>query len=1397
MVVAEVPLWVVHSNATTPGPGARGITASSVAAAQSINTDSGDNPTTTAAATTTTSASDGRNNNNNNERRALESLVLLDGSCSNVHSVQKAAMYSVDVHGDRFATGGGDGTVRIWNIRALFPKPTDLIKNRYNKVTPANSSTVEDRTYESSGESSLEEVVTTTTMAGSITTGGGGPTTTKNGAGTTTTTLTNKDGKAAAAAAASVSSDDGEDSNVGDDVIHDLSGVVRRKNHNNIVGEGGSSIKNNFSKLPNGTPQPSMSNKPSHHNHHHTHSTHHSSSTHGQHRLLCTLSAHTGSSVLAVRFSHNGRYLASAGDDAVVCVYAQQHLHKHHTTNGSAGSATTTGNLDHHSGGATVEHWTRIKLCRGHGLDAVGLAWAPDDSHLVSCSLDSNTPIIVWKLTDLMGNPDGGGGTNGNVHHHPQYAMGYSNVLCNPYRILGRGVHTSTVKGVTFDPAGTYLASSGDDPSVCIWRAHDDWGLEKRIDSKSGIFRKWSGESGGGGSAAGSSSSALSNQSLFRRLSWSTDGAYICSTNAVVKNKHVASTISREGWAVSSAKLTASGAANLVGHKQPIVASRHCPYLLNARGKAADKDENDDDNNNDYDDDDDDPEYATLLALGDKRGFVTVWSTKKPRPVFKIQCSETRCTVTDLSWGRLPKQHNELNHDGSNSTNDGDLLLMVSLLDGQVVALRFGIPDELGKVLKPTEQARVFQLRYGIDPSDLTADGTWGARRLFVGENSAPKLIENALQFSLENQSLEEDEDDDDDEDNEADRENGGMDVDDDEAMGRKPMSADQIKAVQTESRSKSGKKRIQPLLVQTTVVPPEKREKLANGNKGSAENIKKKADTLEDAMELAEKAASGAEAVAAQKATTTKTPAEAPAGVHHHHRDNHPLVTMTPQNLQLLAGAHAAPQIPHSSDRVHSVELPLSNQGATAAAIDVERGAKYVAACTNSIHVPQGSSGSALPCTVLSISRAGLGLWKDQLPGTSCCAIAASKYWLVVGTSDGCIQIYGTSPTLGWASGNGFRSHPPYVLGRPIVALHLRDVPPSSSDGGVGTTQTELLAVISDGTFFVYVLEPNIRIRYKGSVMPAMSHMLLAADMETDIYLPKIARIQLTDTNRLLLLLSLHSVASGRTTTDDVRAGRDGNQHSPSVGAGGSLQGFVYDVPSGLWMRVADSRFVLSDFYKSLSSASRSTLFHSSSGSSKKTPGASPLGGELAKLDDAVRMGATSSTLQRSRRGRPASSSTGGFANDAYSQAVGGSSSGNDDGSASDVSSRSHCEDRMACAMALGSAAEFEFWFSMYVKTIAMAGDEALLRMVVDMLLGTTGSSRSSSPHPSPSPNGQPPSLITTSSWWLSQSSTVLNFDRVKLIKRVVIPEMSRNRSLQRLTNEIAIEVDILNTDQ
>ncbi|CAJ1944409.1 unnamed protein product [Cylindrotheca closterium] len=1220
MVVAEVPLWVVHSN--------------NASAYEKSKKPSNDGPNSASA---NHSGSD-----HHHQQRAKDSLALLEG----LGGASKASIYSVDIHpdGTKFATGGGDGKVRLWNSSALF--------------APAKSKYSKGGNYESSGESSFED---------------------NDNNGAAGNDIQSKDGNNS-----SSSSLDGQAG-----LVHDLSSMVRKKKNGSSSAAASSQkttlpqqekTSNQSSSLAAAAaatatttknPLTSSSHRKSHHHHHH------------QHRLLCTLSAHTGSSVLAVRFSTSGQYLASAGDDAAVCIYAK--------------SSNASGNLD-----SSVEQWNRIKLCRGHALDAVGLAWAPDDSHLVSCSLDSNAPIIVWKLTDLA--------TVGVTTH--------SNVLQNPYKILGKGLHTSTVKGVTFDPAGTYLASSGDDPSVCIWRAHDDWGLEKRIDANDGIFRRWK----------ENDSQSLSSQSMFRRLSWSTDGSYICSTNAVVKNKHVASTISREGWAVSNSKSSsASGAANLVGHKQPVVVCRHCPLLLN--GKSNNKDSSNEE------DDDEDPEYGNLLALGDKRGFVTVWSTRKSRPVFKIQCSETRCTVTDMAWGKI----------------QSDLMLIVSLLDGQVVALRFSLPQELGRVLKPKEQAKVFQMRYGIDIHEM---GDMGERRLFVGENSGPKFIENALQLDLE------DDDDDEgngggDDNNNDDDDNNNDNMSEDSAMGGEQQagnenpSADQIRATQIVARSKNGKKRVQPLLMTTTANSGSsgvKKQKLANGGNSSSSNGKKKTDTLKDAMELAEKAASGAEAAT----TTQPVPANrvqreisgegSQSGHHHNQHTAHSNVSQHNHThlIQGIAAAAAAssPQIPYSTNRVHSTDLPCS-----------ESEDSFVADCTNSTQVPNGSTSNPLPCTMLSISSNGKKRWFDQLPGTSCSSIAASERLLVVGTADGSVHLYGTSPSMGWSSCTAFRSHPPFILGRPIVTVQIHKKEASDTNA---TERTDILVVTADGSFGVYSVIPELRLRFKGTIMPPMTHMLLASNMSTEIHLPRLARLQLTDTDRLLLLLSLQSNQGGSLAQDNS----NGNKHLPSVGVGGSLQAFVYSEAAELWMRVADGRFVLSDFYSTLPLSKR----------------AKSASGELSKLEDAVRMGANSSTLKAGRRGR-----SHGHADSNYNQTR--------DESGNDIATRSHCEDRMACALALGSAAEFKHWLSMYARTLAMCGYESMLRVLVDMLLGNVTSTSSE--------NGAAAS--NSLCWWLSNASNVLDFNRKKLVTSIVIPEMSKNRALQRITNEISVEVKAL----
>ena len=103
MVVAEVPLWVVHSNSNAP---------SSLKG----------NGNAAAAAASAASAKHHQNNANgsdapNGTTRASESLRLLttmgggsnsaaNSSGSNGAALQRAAIYGIDVHGSKFATGG-------------------------------------------------------------------------------------------------------------------------------------------------------------------------------------------------------------------------------------------------------------------------------------------------------------------------------------------------------------------------------------------------------------------------------------------------------------------------------------------------------------------------------------------------------------------------------------------------------------------------------------------------------------------------------------------------------------------------------------------------------------------------------------------------------------------------------------------------------------------------------------------------------------------------------------------------------------------------------------------------------------------------------------------------------------------------------------------------------------------------------------------------------------------------------------------------------------------------------------------------------------------------------------------------------------------------------------------
>ena len=154
-------------------------------------------------------------------------------------------------------------------------------------------------------------------------------------------------------------------------------------------------------------------------------------SNHSVPKSLCEMSNHLGC-VNSVRWSIDGKWLASGGDDAIVMIWQIKYQ-------GVSKSSF---------GGTTHEQWGCLHMLRGHNGDILGVNWSLDQKYLASCSVDNT--IIIWNAKDL------------------------------PQKVSSIAGHQGLVKGVTWDPVGKYIASQSDDRSVRIWRT-SDWKEVKQV----------------------------------------------------------------------------------------------------------------------------------------------------------------------------------------------------------------------------------------------------------------------------------------------------------------------------------------------------------------------------------------------------------------------------------------------------------------------------------------------------------------------------------------------------------------------------------------------------------------------------------------------------------------------------------------------------------------------------------------------------------------------------------------------------------------------------------------------------------------------------------------------------------------------------------------------------
>lgn len=182
--------------------------------------------------------------------------------------------------------------------------------------------------------------------------------------------------------------------------------------------------------------------------------------------------------VNVVRFSPNGKFLASAGDDGTIILWKLNENEK------------CSPDIFEDNGIVNKESWMVHKMLRGHIEDVYDLAWSPDSAKLISGSVDNSA--ILWDAV-----------------------KGQSQKILTD--------HKHYVQGVCWDPRNFYVATHSSDRSCRLYQTTSHRCMHN-IHKNTTMYKK-------NGQLTKSKYSRMfmdeTMQSFFRRCTFSPDGSFL------------------------------------------------------------------------------------------------------------------------------------------------------------------------------------------------------------------------------------------------------------------------------------------------------------------------------------------------------------------------------------------------------------------------------------------------------------------------------------------------------------------------------------------------------------------------------------------------------------------------------------------------------------------------------------------------------------------------------------------------------------------------------------------------------------------------------------------------------------------------------------------------------